>query len=181
MQNHRSPSFLHISTMALHQGLWLGWTVLTSSISFMCAWTSSNMGGGILQNLSLKGSSSVTLILCLARSVQPNSPGSKEKMVWYAASRELAATWSLPDHPSMPDKSSCWKSSSFLCSTAILISQIPCISCTFSKVPGTTSIRGTTFTSTPWVTLTPLAMVIAVVVRFFTTTAVYLLPVVNSV
>ena len=34
---------------------------------------------GILWNLSLKGSSSVTLVSCFAMSVQPNSPGSREK------------------------------------------------------------------------------------------------------
>ena len=69
---------LHYTTQ-----LWLGWMVTTSNISFTCAWTSSIIGGGILWNLSLKGSLSTTLISCFPKSVQPNSQGSREKMSWY--------------------------------------------------------------------------------------------------
>ena len=127
MQNCRPPSFLDTNTTPLHHGLWLGLIVPTANISFMCAWTSSTIGGGILQNLSLKGSLSMTLISCFARSVQPNSPGSKEKMPWYSASRAQVAAWFLSDHPSRPDNSSCWKSVSFFHSTGILVPWIPWI------------------------------------------------------
>ena len=165
MQNCRPPSFLHTSTMALHHELWLGWIVPASNISFMCAWTSSTIGGGILQNLSLKGSSSMTLISCFTRSVQPNSPGSKEKM-WYSASRTWVAAWFLSDHPSRPDNSSCWKNISLLCSTDILVCWIPWISSSFSNVSSATSTWGSAFAAATWVTLMPLAMVIRVAVRF---------------
>ena len=100
MQKHRPLSFLHSNTTALHHGLWLGHIVPTSNISFTCAWTSSTIGGRILWNLSLKGSSSMILISCFTRSVQPNSPGSMEKMAWYSASRTQAAAWCLSDLPS---------------------------------------------------------------------------------
>ena len=178
MQKHRPPSFLHTNTTALHDGLWLGQIVPTSSISFMCALTLSTMGRGILQNLSLKGSSSTVLISCFTRYVQPTSPGSKENMSWYSANR---AAWFLSDHLSRPDKYSCWKSTSLLHSTDILVHWIPYISSRFSKVPGPTSTWGTTFTATIWVTLTPLAIVIGVAVRFFTMTATHLLLVITLV
>ena len=83
--------------------------------------------------------------------------------------------------PSRPDKSSCWKGTSFLCSTDILVHQIPCISSNFSKVPCTTYTGSITFAATTWVTLMPLAMVTGVAVRYFTATATCLLLVVNSV
>ena len=116
--------------------------------------------------------------LMFARSVQPNSLGSKEKMPWYSASRNLLATWFLSDHPSRPAKSSCWKSISFLHLTDILIHWIPWISSSFSNVPRTASTWGTAFLATTWVTFMALAMVIRVAVRFFTTTATHLLLVV---
>ena len=109
MQKCRPLSFLCTNATALHHGLWLGQIVPTSNISFTCAWTSSTMGGGILWNLSLKGSSSTTLISCFARSVQPNSPGSREKISWYSANRAWTAAWFSSHHPSRPDRSSCWK------------------------------------------------------------------------
>ena len=141
-QKCRPPSFLHTSTIALHCGLWLGQIMATSSISF--TWEC----GGILWNLSLKGSSSVTLISCLARSMQSNSSGSREKMSWYSASRTYEADQFLADHPSRPDKSSCCKSTSFLCPTNILACQIPCILLSFSNVPGKIPTCGMAFTAT---------------------------------
>ena len=129
----RPPSFLYTSTTALHHGLWLGQIVPTSNI-FMCAWTSSTIKGGILQNLSLKGLSSKTLISCFAKSVQTNSPGSKERMSIHSANRAWAAIWLLSDHLSRPDKSSCWKRNFLLCSTVILFCWIHCISSNFSRV-----------------------------------------------
>ena len=116
------------------------------------------------------------LISCFAKSVQPNSPGSRKKMLWYSASRAHAAAWFLSDHPSRPDKYSCWKSTSVICSTDILVPWIPCISSNFSRVLGATSTEGTAFAATTWVTLTPLAIVIGTAFRFFTTTATHLLP-----
>ena len=104
MQKHGPPFFLCTSTTALHHGFWLGWIVPTSiNISSMWAWTSSTIDGGILWNLSLKGSFSMTLISCFARSVHPNSPGSKEKMPWHSSSRAHVVAWFLVDHPSRPD------------------------------------------------------------------------------
>ena len=169
MQKCRPPSFLHSSTTELYHGLWLGWIVPTSSIFFMWAQTSSTIGGGIPQNLYLKGSSSVTFISWFTRPVQPNSLGSKENMSWYSASRACAVAQFLADYPSKPDKSRCWKSTSFLCLTDIFALWIPCILLSFS-VPGETPTCGMAFAAMTWAILTPLAMVIRVVVRFFTMT-----------
>ena len=160
MQKRRPLSFLHTNMTALHNGLWWRQIVPTSIISFRCAQTSSTMGGAILQNCSLNGSSSTALILCFARCVQPHSQGSKEKMSWYSANRVQVTTWFSLDHPSRPDKSSCWKSTSFLLSTDILVCWIPCTSSSSSKVLGSTSTGGTAFAATTWVTLMPLAIVI---------------------
>ena len=176
MQKCRHLSFLHTSMTALHHGIWLGQIVPASNIFFTCARTSANIGGGILQNFSLKGSSSMTLISCFVKSVQPNSPGSREKMLWYSTNRAQVATWFLSDHLSRPDKLSYWKSNFFLCSTVILVCWISCILSNFSRVLGVSFTGGTTFTATTWVTLMPLVMVIETAVRFFTTTTIHLLP-----
>ena len=131
------------------------------------------MAGEILWNHSLKGLSSTTLILGFARLVQPNSPGSKEKMPLNLANR--AATSFPLHHPSRLHKSSCWKSTSLLLSTDILVCWIPCTSSSSSKVMGTTSTWGTAFTDIIWATLMPLKIVIKTAIRFFTTTATHLL------
>ena len=133
----------------------------------------------ILWNLSLKGSWSVTLISCFTKSVQTSSPGSREKMSWYPANRAQAAAWFPSDHHPTPDRSSCWKRVSFLHSTDILICWLPWSS--VSRVPGVNFTGGTTFVATTWVTLMPLVMVIRVTVRFLTTAATPLLPVVTLV
>ena len=112
----------------------------------------------------------------ISKSIQPSSPGSREKMSWYSTKRAWAATWFLSDHLYRPDKSSCWRSNFFLWSTVILVHWIPCISSNFSRVLGVTSIRGTAFTATTWVTLTPLVIMIWVAIRFFTTITTCLLP-----
>ena len=138
-------------------------------MSFTCAWTSSTIRGGILQNLFLKGSSSTTLISCFTKSAQPNSPDCRKKILWYSANRAWTATWFLSDHLSRPDKSSCWKNNSFLYSTVILVHWIPCVLSNFSRVSGVTSTGGTTFATTTWVTLTPLAIEIVAAIKFFTT------------
>ena len=177
----RPPFFLCTNTTALHHRLWHGQIAPAIYISFMCAWTSPTICGEILQNLSLKGSSSTTLILCFARSLQPNSPSSKEKMSWHSASRTWAVVWFLSDYLSWPDNSSCWKSISFLHSTDILDCWIPWISSSFSNVPSATSTWSTAFVATTWATLMPLAMVIRAAVSFFTMTTTHLFPVVISV
>ena len=104
---------------------------------------------------------STTLISCFAKSTQPNSPGSKERISWYSVNRAQTAAWFLflPDHLSRPEKSSCWRSNFFLCSTVILVCWIPCISSNFSRVLGVSFTWGTTFAVTTWKTLTPLAIV----------------------
>ena len=154
----------------------LGKIAPTSNISFTCAWTSSTIGGWILWNLSLKGLSSTTLISCFAKFVQPNSPGSRKKMSWYSANRAQAATWFLSDHLSRPHKLNCWKSNFFLCTTGIVVCWIPCISSNFSRVLGAIYNGDPTFAASTWMTLMPLAIVIRVAIRFFTTTTTCLLP-----
>ena len=63
-----------------------------SNISLRWLWTSFTKGRGIHLNNSLKGVSSVTLIVCLVEWVQPNSMGSNKKnhgiwpKSWQAAS-----------------------------------------------------------------------------------------------
>ena len=128
MQKCRPPSFLHTNTTVLHHGLCLGWIAPASNISFMCVQTSSTMGGGILWNCSLKDLLSTTLISCFAKSGQHSSLGSNKKMSWYSANKFWRVTWLTSYHPSRPDKSSCWKSTSFLHSINILVHWMPCTS-----------------------------------------------------
>ena len=68
-------------------------------------------------------------------------------MSWYSVNRACAATWFLVVHPSRPEKSSCWKSAPFLCSTYTLVLRIPCISSSFSNIPDTTPTWGIAFCS----------------------------------
>ena len=74
MQKRSDPSFFLTKTTALHHGLLLGRITPASSISFRWSLTSSNCGGGILQNRSLKGgvSGSLRTILCSAALVWPH-------------------------------------------------------------------------------------------------------------
>ena len=103
-------------------------------------------------------------------------------MSWYSASRVHAAAQFLADHPSSPDKSSCWKSASFLCPGWHLNCFRPLASHLFSPMfPVTSSTWGTAFMATTQVTLMPLVMMIRAVVWFFTMTATHLLLVVISV
>ena len=55
-QKCRVPAFFQTKTTALHHGDWLGQIAPASSISLRKAHTSSNRGGGIRWNCSLKGS-----------------------------------------------------------------------------------------------------------------------------
>ena len=97
-------------------------------------------------------------------------------MWWYSANVVWAAAWYLSDHLSRPDRSSFWKSSSFLQSTNILVHWILCISSNFSRVLGATSTGDTTFAATVWATLMPFAIMIRIAIKFLTTTATYFLP-----
>ena len=73
MQNRRVPSFFLTRTMALHQGDFEGRMAPPSNMSCRFSRTSSKRGGAICRNLSLNGSSSISLIMCSAVSVQPIS------------------------------------------------------------------------------------------------------------
>ena len=97
-------------------------------------------------------------------------------MLWHSASRVCVAAWFRGDHPSWPDKSSCWKSASSLCPTDILDHWIPCISSSFSNIPGEAFTWGVAFAATTQAILTPLVMVTGAAVRFLTMTATHLLP-----
>ena len=88
----RLPSFFHTNTMVLHQALCLGLMVPDSNISFKWFLTSSNNGGGICLNHSLKGVSSITFMICSIEWVQPNSAGSNENTSWYLARSQWAAS-----------------------------------------------------------------------------------------
>ena len=113
MQNCRRPFFFLTNTTTSHQALWWGLIVPDSSIS--CRWfqTSSTSSGGICLNCSLKGVSSVTLIVCLVEWVQPNSTGSNENMLWYWARSWWAASANPRGQEFNPLKSSL--SNSFPC------------------------------------------------------------------
>ena len=97
MQNWRDPSFFHTSTMALHQGDWLGRIAPVSNISLRDAWTSSSKGGGICLNHSLNGSLSLRRISCSIALVHPSSSGSSTKASWYESrsSLAIAALWGV--------------------------------------------------------------------------------------
>ena len=79
-------------------------------------------------------------------------------MSWYSASRDGTAASFPLDHPSKPDRSSCWKRVFFLCSTDILTCWLPWILSSLSRVLGVNFTEGTVFMATNWVTLMPLGM-----------------------
>ena len=181
MQKHRPWSFFLTNLTVLHHGVWLWQIVPTSNISFMWTLTSSKIWGGILWNLFLMCSSSTMWISCFTRIVHPYSPGSSEKLSWYSVSRAWADAQLAPDHPSSPEKCSCWRSVSLLHSIDIFVCQISCISSNFSNVPGITSTGGTLFAATMQAILIPLPIVIDTAVWFLITMATHLSPVVISV
>ena len=80
IQNPRVLSFFLTRTMALHQGDLNGQIAPPSSMSCRFSQTSSSRGGAICRNHSLKGSSSINLMMCSAVSIQPISFFSSEKM-----------------------------------------------------------------------------------------------------
>ena len=174
MQKCRPLSFMCTNTIVLHHGLWLRQIAPTSSISLhVLPWPDPPRVGEFFRTSPWRAWHQ-QLDLVFARSVQPNSPGIKEKMLWYSANRGWVAAWFSSDHSSRPHKFSCWKSTS-LHSTDIPVHWIPSISSNFSRVPRATSIWGTTFAATTWVALKPLAIVNRMAIRFFTMTAIQLL------
>ena len=118
-----------------------------------------------LQNLSLKGSLSVTLISCFARSVQLNSPSSKEKMSLYSASRAYVVAQFLSDHPPGQTSPAVGRAPPFSAQLkSLLAASLESHQASFN-IPGDTPSYGMAFTATTWAILTPLAMVISVAVR----------------
>ena len=162
MQKHRPPSFLHTNTTALHHGLWLGWMAPPSSISFHVWWVveffrTSPWRGHHQQLWShvLLGLYSWTLQAprkrCLGIQLKVHG--------WLLEFCQTTTPGQI--------KSSCWKSTSLLHSTNILVCWIPCISSSFSKVPAMTFTWGTVFAATTWATLMLLVIVIGAAIRFF--------------
>ena len=95
--------------------------VPASSIS--CKWlqTSSTKSGGIHLNCSLKGVSSVALIICSVEWVQPNSVGSNKKALWYLAKSCWTESVNSRGHDSNPLRSSSSNSFPCLCLTVNLV------------------------------------------------------------
>ena len=114
MQKRSDPSFFLTKTTALHHGLLLGRITPASSISFRCSLTSSNCGGGILQNRSLNGgvSGSLRTILCSAALVWPMSCFSRKMISWYSLRRPRAFSACSVGQSSRPDKSNLSRSKS---------------------------------------------------------------------
>ena len=121
MQKCKPPSFFLTNTTALHHALWLGHMAPDSSISLRWLWTSSTKGGGICLNHSLKGVSSVILIMCSVEWVQPNSAGSNEKTLWYSAKSCQAESAISGGHNSNPLRFSSSNSFPCLCLTVNLV------------------------------------------------------------
>ena len=80
MQKCSIPSFFLTNATTLHHGDWLGCITPTSNISHREACTSSNSGGGIHLNHSLKSSLYMMWISCSIALVQPSSFPSNTKM-----------------------------------------------------------------------------------------------------
>ena len=91
--------------------------VPASSIPLKEVWTSSKSRGGILLNLSLKGSLSTMRISCSTVLVQPNSFFSSAKTSWYDNTNCSAASAFLGAQFFRPLKSSF--SRSFACCSAM--------------------------------------------------------------
>ena len=113
MQKRRVLSFFLTNMTALHQGDWLGCMVPASSISLKEARTSSKSRGGILLNLSLKGSLSTMWISCSTALVQPNLFFSSVKTLWYDNTNFSAASAFLGAQFFRPLKSSFSRSSTY--------------------------------------------------------------------
>ena len=106
MQNHNFPSFFQSSMTALAHGLFEGQITPTSNISWMCAFISSYIPGGMHLYCSLNGIGSFTLMECLTIDVLPKSKSFWEKMQAYSHIRSQASCCNCSSHSSIPDKSS---------------------------------------------------------------------------
>ena len=147
------PSFFLTSTMALHQGDWLGQIAPTSNISQSEAHTSSNSGGGMHLNHSLNSSLSVIQISCSTVVVHPSSSASNTKTSWKV---------STSSHPAM----AFWGVQLLSPSRFSFSRSFPCCSATnkhgcLSSVPRAASISnessasGTGDAETTWATCMP--------------------------
>ena len=91
----------------------VGWHLILTSLRWFQ--TSSTRGGGICLNHSLKGVSSVTLIVCSVEWVQPNLVDSYKKMSWYSTKRQWAVSANSRGHEFNPFKSNSSNSLPCLC------------------------------------------------------------------
>ena len=176
MQKHSFLSFFQTNTTVLHHALWLGWIVPESNISYRCAQTSSTNGRGISLNCSLNGTSSVTLIRCLVKWLQPSSQDSKEKMSWYSARSEWAKFASSSDQDPKLLKSNFSNSFSCLCSVVSLCVWMPWASSNVSIMPDHTCSSGTWLAATTLTTGIFFFRVWGYAILFLTTMATFLLP-----
>ena len=90
MQNQRPPSFFLTNTATLHHGNCDSFMVPPPNISCKCSSTSSTKVGAVLQNLSLKGLSSVNSITCFTVLVHLISFGSGENTWWNSSNNHFA-------------------------------------------------------------------------------------------
>ena len=114
IQNHNFPSFLQTSIKTLAYGMFEGQMAPTSNISWMCAFTSSYIPGGMCLYHSLNGIGSFTLMECLTIDVLPKSKSFWETMQAYPCTRSQASCCNCGSHSSNPDTSSFCKISSEL-------------------------------------------------------------------
>ena len=117
MQKQRPLYFFWTRMTTLHQGLLLGQIAPACNMSLTCVLTSSNNGGGVCLNCSLKDSSSVTLMLCLTWLAHPNSLSSREKISWYSINNSQACFTCSSGHLFRPDRSKVDINFSWHCST----------------------------------------------------------------
>ena len=166
MQKRSDPSFFLTKTTALHHGLLLGQITPASSISFRCSLTSSNCGGGILQNRSLNGgvSGSLRTILCSAALVWPMSCFSRKKISWYSFRRPRAFSACSVGQSSRPDKSNLSRSKS-------------CHSASVKVEAGCGPLAETKFAATILAIGVPFLISSQSLVLFLNTTGTLLLPV----
>ena len=104
MRHWSLPSFLHINTTRLAQGLCDGCIAPISNIFLRCSLTLSYILGSICQYPSLNGVLSVSLMLCLTRDVLPKSILLIAKILALSVMSSLASFLSLLHSPN-PDKS----------------------------------------------------------------------------
>ena len=104
IQNCNFPSFFQNNTTALAHGLLEVLIAPTSSISWMCTFTSSYIPGGMHLYHSLNGTGSYTLMECLTIDVLPKSKSSWEKMQANSRIKSQAAFCNEGYQSFIPDK-----------------------------------------------------------------------------